>query len=78
MTDVISSNTFFTSASITYTLHLPKSVSYQYVMLEYKNTFTIAKESSFEATVFIPATTQVFHNEPQIVTFSFLLNKVGA
>ena len=80
LTGATSSNTGSTSGSITYTLTLPQSVSYQYVMLEYKNTFTIAKESSFEATVFIPATTQVFHNEPQIVTFSFLLNKdkVGA
>lgn len=71
-------NTGSTSGSITYTLTLPQSASYQYVMLEYKNTFTIAKDSSFEATVFTPATTQMFHNEPQIVTFSFLLNKVGA
>lgn len=71
------------SGSITYTLELPHSVSYQYVMLEYKNTFTVAKESSFEATVFTPATTQVDSThkppKPQIVTFSFLLNKkVGA
>ena len=47
-------------------------------MLEYKNTVTIPKDSSFEATVFIPATTQVAHEKKQIVTFSFSLNKVGA
>ena len=65
-----------TSGSITYTLTLPQSVSYQYVMLEYKNTFTIEKESSFEATVFTPATTQVGQvHGTQVVTFSFLLNK---
>lgn len=74
-----SSNTSFTSGSITYTLTLPQSVSYQYVMLEYKNTFTIAKDSSFEATVFTPATTQKDRfNNTRVVTFSFLLNKVGA
>lgn len=74
-----SSNTSFTSGSITYTLTLPQSVSYQYVMLEYKNTFTIAKDSSFEATVFTPATTQKDRfNNTKVVTFSFLLNKVGA
>ena len=78
LTGATSSNTGSTSGSITYTLTLPQSASYQYVMLEYKNTFTIAKDSSFEAAVFTPATTQMFHNEPQIVTFSFLLNKVGA
>lgn len=71
------------SGSITYTLELPHSVSYQYVMLEYKNKAAIEKDSSFEATVFTPATTQVdsTHKPPQqqIVTFSFLLNKkVGA
>ena len=81
LTGATSSNTGSTSGSITYTLKLPQSVSYQYVMLEYKNTFTIAKESSFEATVFTPATTQVGQvHGTQIVTFSFLLNKdkVGA
>ena len=79
LTDVSSSNTSFTSGSITYTLNLPKSVSYQYVMLEYKNTFTIEKNSSFEAAVFTPATTQKdrFENT-RVVMFSFLLNKVGA
>ena len=81
LTGATSSNTGSTSGSITYTLKLPQSVSYQYVMLEYRNTFTIAKESSFEATVFTPATTQVGQvHGAQIVTFSFLLNKdkVGA
>ena len=81
LTGATSSNTGSTSGSITYTLKLSQSVSYQYVMLEYKNTFTIAKESSFEATVFTPATTQVGQvHGAQIVTFSFLLNKdkVGA
>ena len=79
LTDVSSSNTSFTSGSITYTLNLPKSASYQYVMLEYKNTFTIEKNSSFEAAVFTPATTQKdrFENT-RVVMFSFLLNKVGA
>ena len=72
------SNTSPTSGSITYTLTLPQSASYQYVMLEYKNTVTIPKDSSFEATVFTPATTQVAHEKKQIVTFSFSLNKVGA
>lgn len=72
------SNTSPTSGSITYTLTLPQSASYQYVMLEYKNTFTIEKNSSFEAAVFTPATTQLFHEKPKVVTFSFLLNKVGA
>lgn len=74
-----------TTGSITYTLNLKlhQSVSYQYVMLEYKNTFTIAKDSSFEATVFTPATTQKDKdhiNNTKVVTFSFLLNKdkVGA
>lgn len=81
LTDASSSNTNSTSGSITYTLKLPQSVSYQYVMLEYKNTFTIKKESSFEATVFTPATTQIDkRGNVQVVTFSFLLNidKVGA
>lgn len=78
LTGATSLNTGSTSGSITYSLTLPQSAYYQYVMFEYKNTFTIAKDSSFEATVFTPATTQMFHNEPQIVTFSFLLNKVGA
>ena len=81
LTGATSSNTGSTSGSITYTLKLPQSVSYQYVMLEYKNTFTIAKESSFEASVFTPATTQTDkHNNTKVVTFSFLLNKdkVGA
>lgn len=79
LTDASSSNTGSTSGSITYTLNLPKSVSYQYVMLEYKNTFTIEKNSSFEAAVFTPATTQKdrFENT-RVVMFSFLLNKVGA
>ena len=73
------SNTSPTSGSITYTLTLPQSASYQYVMLEYKNTFIIEKNSSFDATVFTPATTQTDdHNNTKIVTFSFLLNKVGA
>ena len=72
-----------TTGSITCTLtfNLPQSVSYQYVMLEYKNTFTIAKESSFEASVFTPSTTQTDkHTNTKVVTFSFLLNKdkVGA
>ena len=79
LTGATSSNTGSTSGSITYTLNLPKSVSYQYVMLEYKNTFTIENNSSFDATVFTPATTQTDdHNNTKIVTFSFLLNKVGA
>ena len=79
LTDVSSSNTSFTSGSITYTLTLPQSASYQYVMLEYKNTFIIEKNSSFDATVFTPATTQTDdHNNTKIVTFSFLLNEVGA
>ena len=81
LTGATSSNTGSTSGSITYTLKLPQSVSYQYVMLEYKNTFTIAKESSFEASVFTPATTQTDkHYNTKVVTFSFLLNKdkVGA
>ena len=70
LTGATSSNTGSTSGSITYTLKLPQSVSYQYVMLEYRNTFTIAKESSFEATVFTPATTQVGQvHGAQIVTF---------
>ena len=79
LTDVSSSNTNSTSGSITYSLTLPQSASYQYVMLEYKNTFTIAKDSSFEAAVFTPATTQKdrFENT-RVVMFSFLLNKVGA
>ena len=71
--------TSFTSGSITYTLKLPHSDSYQYVMLEYKNTFAIKKESSFEATVFTPATTQKDKdhiNNTKVVTFSFLLNKI--
>ena len=73
------SNTSPTSGSITYTLTLPQSASYQYVMLEYKNSFIIEKNSSFDATVFTPATTQTDdHNNTKIVTFSFLLNKVGA
>ena len=68
-----------TTGSITYTLKFPQSASYQYVMLEYKNTFTIEKDSSFEAAVFTPSTTQKDkHDNTQIVTFSFLLNKVGA
>ena len=73
------SNTSPTSGSITYTLTLPQSASYQYVMLEYKNTFTIENNSSFEAAVFTPATTQKdrFENT-RVVMFSFLLNKVGA
>lgn len=78
LTDARSSNAAPTSGSITYTLTLPKFVSYQYVMLEYKNTFTIEKNSSFEAAVFTPATTQLFHEKPKVVTFSFLLNKAGA
>lgn len=78
LTDARSSNAAPTSGSITYTLTLPKFVSYQYVMLEYKNTFTIEKNSSFEAAVFTPATTQLFHEKPKVVTFSFLLNKKGA
>ena len=43
------------------------------------NTFTIEKNSSFEAAVFTPATTQKdrFENT-RVVMFSFLLNKVGA
>ena len=79
LTGATSSNTGSTSGSITYTLNLPKSVSYQYVMLEYKNTFTIENNSSFEAAVFTPATTQKdrFENT-RVVMFSFLLNKVGA
>ena len=79
LTDARSSNATPTSGSITYTLTLPKFVSYQYVMLEYKNTFTIEKNSSFEAAVFTPATTQKdrFENT-RVVMFSFLLNKVGA
>ena len=77
------SNIGTTTGSITCTLTFtpPQSVSYQYVMLEYKNTFTIAKESSFEASVFTPATTQTDkHHNTKVVTFSFLLNKdkVGA
>ena len=76
-------NTGFTSGSITYPLALPKSASYQYVMLEYKNTVAIAEESSFETAVFTPATTQPDKhdkNKTKVVTFSFLLNKdkVGA
>lgn len=67
-----------TTGSITYKISLPQSASYQYVMLEYKNTFNIAKDSSFEAAVFTPATTQLFHENPKVVMFSFLLNKVGA
>ena len=79
LTGATLSNTGSTSGSITYTLKLPQSVSYQYVMLEYKNTFIIEKNSSFDATVFTPATTQTDdHNNTKIVTFSFLLNKVGA
>lgn len=78
LTDARSSNAAPTSGSITYTLTLPQSASYQYVMLEYKNTFTIEKNSSFEAAVFTPATTQLFHKKPKVVTFSFSLNKVGA
>ena len=79
LTGATSSNTGSTSGSITYTLTLPQSVSYQYVMLEYKNTVTIASDSSFEAAVFTPATSQKDkHNNIQIVTFSFVLNKVGA
>lgn len=66
------------TGTIAYSLTLPQSASYQYVMLEYKNTVTIPKDSSFEATVFTPATTQVAHEKKQIVTFSFSLNKVGA
>ena len=79
LTGATSSNTGSTSGSITYTLTLPQSASYQYVMLEYKNTFTIEKNSSFEAAVFTPATTQKdrFENT-RVVMFSFLLNKVGA
>lgn len=74
-----SSNADPRTGSITYTLKLPQSASYQYVMLEYKNTFTIKKNSSFEAAVFTPSTTQKDkHDNIQIVTFSFLLNKVGA
>ena len=75
------SNTSPTSGSITYTLTLPQSASYQYVMLEYKNTVAIAEESSFETAVFTPATTQPDKhdkNKTKVVTFSFLLNKVGA
>ena len=76
-------HTGFTSGSITYPLTLPKSASYQYVMLEYKNTVAIAEESSFETAVFTPATTQPDKhdkNKTKVVTFSFLLNKdkVGA
>lgn len=79
LTGATSSNTGSTSGSITYTLNLPQSASYQYVMLEYKNTFTIEKNSSFDATVFTPATTQKdrFENT-RVVMFSFLLNRVGA
>lgn len=79
LTGATSSNTGATSGSITYTLNLPQSTSYQYVMLEYKNAFTIEKNSSFDATVFTPATTQKdrFENT-RVVMFSFLLNKVGA
>lgn len=79
LTGATSSNTGATSGSITYTLNLPQSTSYQYVMLEYKNTFTIEKSSSFDATVFTPATTQKDRlNNTRGVMFSFLLNKVGA
>lgn len=79
LTGATSSNADPRTGSITYTLKLPQSASYQYVMLEYKNTVTIAKDSSFEATVFTPSTTQKDkHDNTQIVTFSFLLNKVGA
>ena len=67
------------TGTIAYSLTLPQSASYQYVMLEYKNTFTIEKNSSFEAAVFTPATTQKdrFENT-RVVMFSFSLNKVGA
>lgn len=79
LTGASSSNGATTSASITYNITLPQSASYQYVMLEYKNTVTIASDSSFEAAVFTPATSQKDkHDNIQIVTFSFVLNKVGA
>lgn len=79
LTGASSSNAASTSGSITYNLTLPQSVSYQYVMLEYTNTVTIASDSSFDATVFTPSTTQKdSHNNTKVVTFSFLLNKVGA
>lgn len=68
-----------TSASITYMLTLPSSDSYQYLELVYTNTVSIAADSSFDAAVFTPATTQKDgHNNVMVVTFSFLLNKVGA
>lgn len=75
-----SSNATTTSGSITYTLTLPQSASYQYVMLEYKNIVSVPEGSDFDATVFTPATTQIDKRDNvQVVTFSFLLNidKVG-
>lgn len=81
LTGATSSNTGSTSGSITYTLTLPQSSSYQYVKLEYKNIVSVPEGSDFDATVFTPATTQIDkRGNVQVVTFSFLLNidKVGA
>ncbi len=72
------SYTSYTSGSITYSLTLPSSSSYQYVEMKYSNTATIESGKDFNTTVFTPATTQVDHNKTQVVTFSFILNKVGA
>lgn len=81
LTGAKSSNIGSTSGSITYSLTLPQSSSYQYVKLEYKNIVSVPKNSDFDATVFTPATTQIDKRDNvQVVTFSFLLNidKVGA
>lgn len=81
LTGATSSNVGSTSGSITYSLTLPQSSSYQYVKLEYKNIVSVPEGSDFDATVFTPATTQIDkRGNVQVVTFSFLLNidKVGA
>lgn len=81
LTGATSSNTSSTSGSITYTLTLSQSSSYQYVKLEYKNIVSVPEGSDFDATVFTPATTQIDkRGNVQVVTFSFLFNidKVGA
>lgn len=66
-----------TTQSLTYTLTLPTSPTYQYLELIYSNTATY--KTSFEQDVYIPSTTSTDdHNQKQNVIFTFKLDKAGS
>lgn len=63
------------TTSLTYTLTLPPSPTYQYIELIYSK--TLPETTSFEQDVFLPSTTNI-HNHNFDVIFTFKLDKVGS